>query len=132
MLPAMPMSMRVQEPDVEMISGRIQVLRLTATNGDPWSHIVRFLLDGHDGPFPYRQFWGLKAVDTILKELRFNRSERALVYAELEKDAVSAAVFQKTLPDRLLRKLGFRQEVPHRGVPGPAQRRAQSQHRFSR
>ena len=88
------------------VSGRIQVIRLTTPDDAFPSHIVRFLADGHSGKVPFRQSWGLMAVDTILKQLRLDAAERAQVRAELDRDGASASI-HTTLPDSLLEKLGL-------------------------
>ena len=110
------------------ISGRIRVLRFPASI--PVSHLVTFLGDGESGAAPHRQCWGLRALDAILRGLAVHKDELAAVHADLEKDG--EAVIHRTLSEKLLERCGLRQEGPHRGAPGSAPHRAQSQHRFPR
>src|SRR5215813_10271016 len=86
------------------VSGHIQVIRLSRPDSPIPSHIVRFLTDADSDGFPFRQFWGFRAIETILKQLQLDLTERAVVHAELEQYGVSAAI-QKTLPDRLVKRL---------------------------
>ena len=73
----------------------------------PLTHLVTFLAPGENGGIPHRQCWGLRALNTILKQLTLGDDELAAVHADLDKKGQSLTM-QMVVPERTLKRLGLR------------------------
>ena len=89
------------------IAGRIRVMRLSIS--PPLTHLVTFLARGENGGgIPHRQCWGLRALDTILKQLTVGDDELAAVHADLDRKGQSLTIQTVVVPEGTLKRLGLR------------------------